>query len=172
MPWEKQIYVYAFLAVLGYMAMILDGAFTVVGTITTMLPPNLAGTLVGLAIHFFISWGQHTLIFHSRWLIKGLGMLLLLLNIVSNIYGITLMGQLVVPQLLGTLPTNPAMWPAAVLDWISGAFGAAGAAAPMPPWLFTALIIGTLGGLLAWYAEIIYQTLREEFVRAWRARPA
>lgn len=168
------MYVYTILLLVGYGVWFLDGAFTVVGAITTIVPPTLLGVGIAITGHFFVSWGQHTLIFHPQLAIKLIGLVLLAANALSNVYGVVGAAQALRPGLLGTLPSDPKEWMVALITWLGGLVRKLlDPQAPMvavPVWRFTALIVLLLAFVLAWYAEKLRDYFHDQWKVMWLQR--
>ncbi|KAB8140761.1 hypothetical protein F8S13_22425 [Chloroflexia bacterium SDU3-3] len=173
--WSQQMYVYSVLLLFGYIIWGVDGAFTVIGAVTTILPPTALGVLIAIGGHFFLSWGQHALVFHPQLAIRSIGFGLLGINVLSNIYGLISTAQRLRPEMLGTMPTDPARWTQDIGTWITGLIMQTvrpGTAAPdTPPWIGGVLIVIILALILAWYAEKIRDYFQAQWKSMWALRP-
>lgn len=173
--WRQQMYVYTILLLSGYTIWVADGAFTVVGAVTTVLPMTVIGIIAAIAGHLFLSWGQHTLIFHPHLIIKGVGILLLGVNVASNVAGIPRAVQAIRPDLLGSLPADPREWLSGLSTWgISLAQRAVNPELPVlsaPKWAATAIIVLLAATLLAWFAEKIRDYFQAQWNAQWAIRP-
>ena len=173
--WRQQMYVYTILLLSGYTIWVADGVFTVVGAVTTLLPMTTIGIIVAIAGHLFLSWGQHTLIFHPHLVIKAVGILLLGINAASNVAGIPRAVRAIRPDLLGSLPTDPRDWLSGLSTWgmslMQRAVNPDLSALSAPKWAATAIIVLLAATLLAWFAEKIRNYFQAQWNAQWAIRP-
>lgn len=173
--WRQQMYVYTILLLIGYTIWVADGAFTVVGAVTTVLPMTMIGIAAAIAGHLFLSWGQHSLIFHPHLVIKGVGILLLCVNAASNVAGIPRAVRAIRPDLLGSLPADPRDWLSGLSTWgISLVRRVVDPDLPglsAPKWAATAIIVLLAATLLAWFAEKIRDYFQAQWNAQWAIRP-
>lgn len=161
LSWGQQLFVevVTFL-LLGVGVYALDLAFTILGLTQGIFPATWNGYIGAATFHVFMSLGQRYFVF-QRGGIRLLGALLLGVNTVTNLYGIIpVVDHWLGPDVLGSLPRNPAYWMPILSSriWASileSLFGHAESQVSIPTWWITAIVLSLLCGTVAWWAEIL-----------------
>ncbi|MBX0331440.1 hypothetical protein K2Z83_27690 [Oscillochloris sp. ZM17-4] len=178
LDWWKQVFAeFGAFVIIGVLPYAVDMACTVFGFTRTILPATDVGLLLATVLHIFISLGQrHFLRQRDRTFV--IGAVLIIVNTLTNVYGMITIADRYRPGALGDLPRSPGAWlPALWPVLVAKLREQIGTSTPeivvvWPAWWPAAVVITLASGAVAFYAEVLLVRFYRRVRKVWKRRPA